>query len=181
MRLREQVAVLTAIQKFVKERLDDLREEADEEIFDLYEKEGSEKVALILDGHKVGEYGINFTKEGYQVTDSASLLSFLEDYGLTFTRKKINENKLDELVLFLEDEAPEYLVEMTEPTPNWDKCIEYVGKKCMYLDSGIEIPGISYVDRKIKNTVVRGCKPEEVLPIARQLGGVDQLLLGSGE
>ena len=49
--------------------------------------------------------------------------------------------------------------------------------KATFLDSGMAVPGLTFTGQTVKNTQVRGCKPEDVAPIIRQLGGIDALLL----
>ncbi|MFQ9179682.1 MAG: hypothetical protein ACLR3C_06990 [Eggerthella lenta] len=56
-----------------------------------------------------------------------------------------------------------------------------VGDAVCYMDSG-KIAGVEYRPKLAKGTMVRGCKPDDVVPILRGLpGGVDALLLGGSD
>lgn len=175
----EKLAILTALKKKIDEEIKTTREVVDDELFGDYEEIGVEKIALKVGGKKVGEHLITFTKEGYEVTNKDELDEFLLDYGMAYVKKEINPEKMTEAVSLLTTYCPEVLRDKVVPMNDWDKCITYIGGECYFYDSGTLVPGIRYVPVQTKNTMVRGCKPEDVFPIiSKQLGGFNQLLLG---
>lgn len=177
MKITEELAILTAFKKAVDDRIKEVRSVANEELRDAYDDMGYEKMALKIDGQKVGDFIISFTKEGYKITDESALNEFALDYGFANIYKTIKEDRFDEAVSFLASMAPEFIALKIKRTDDWDKGITYIDGECCYLDSGMIIPGIEYVPRKPKNTMVKGCNPKDVLPITQRLGGIDKLLL----
>lgn len=178
MKPTEQLAILTALKKAVDQRLKEVREVANEELLDAYDDLGAEKIALKVDGQKVGDFTITFTSEGYKVTDQDALNDFALDYGLAYFTPVIDPEQLEEAIMYLNEHRPEFVKTEIKLYQDWDKAVYYVDGECVYQDSGMVIPGIEYKPREIKTTMVRGCKPEDVLPITRRIGGVDSLLLG---
>ena len=177
MKNTEQLAVLVALEKAVKEKIKAVRQLADDEILEAYDDMGVEKIALKLDGTKVGDLTISFTKESYEVTDQEALNDFFADYGMVSVTKEIAPEYHNDAMALISNEMPEAIREKVTPLAGWDKCIEYVDGECTFYDSGMVIPGIKMVPRMVKNTMVRGCKPEDVIPITQRLGGFEQLLL----
>lgn len=179
MKTTEQLAILKALKKAVDDRIKEVREISDAELLEYYNDYGAEKIALKLNGQKVGDFLITFSKEGYEITDRAALNEFLADYGLADILITPRQEYLEEVNEYLRDKYGEEALEQSIwPLKDWDKAVYFVDGECVYEDSGMVIPGLEYKPRSIKNTTVRGCDPEVVLPIVRSLGGVDQLLLG---
>lgn len=177
MRPTEQLAILTALKKAIDQRIKDVRQVADEELLDAYDDIGVEKLALKVDKQKVGNLIITFSKEGYVIEDQDKLEEFALDYGLADIYTTIDPDKYDEAVSLIASMAPELLTRKTVLCDDWDKAVYFADGECVFQDSGMIIPGIKYQPSKIKNTMVRGCNPEDVLPVVKRLGGVDQLLL----
>lgn len=177
MKPTEQLAILTALKKAVDSRIKEVRAVADEEILDAYDDFGVEKIALKLEDQKVGDFIITFTSEGFEITDNDALSEFALDYGLGCYIDQIDDSKYNEVISYLREFAPQYIKRKVALYDGWEKYIYFVDGECVYKDSGMVVPGLEHKPRKIKSTMVRGCKPEDVLPITRRLGGVDQLLL----
>ena len=56
------------------------------------------------------------------------------------------------------------------------------GDTCFFMDTLEVVPGVKVRKKGIKNTMVKGCAPEAVLPIVNKLsGGVNALLVGETE
>lgn len=182
MNVYEELAVLTALQKAVKERLDEVRAEADEGMGD-----GIEKRTLSVGGEKVGEIAVTFAKEGWDVTDMEALSSFALDYGFAHVEKAIRPDWMETCVKALESSfEPDVLESAIESKVvldgDWERYVTSVDGEPTYLDSGMVIPGVSRRPKRPKGTRVTECKPADVIPALRNLpGGIERALLGDGE
>lgn len=184
MNTREQLVVLTAMDKVVKERIKQVRAEADESLMEAYEEDGFEKAALKLNGQKVGEHIVTFNKDGYDIVDKTLFGEFALDYGMATIVKTIKPHmaaKAAEIVEASVDNPDDFLDFNVVFNPDWELAMERVGDTVCYMDSGLVVPGVEYRPKTVKGTMVRGCKPEEVMPVVSQMGGVEQLLLGGAE
>lgn len=186
MNIREEMAVITAMEKALKRKKEEVREQLDGEFWRYFEDAGVEKMALNLGEVKVGEICITYASDAYIITDPETFNEFALDYGIATERKTIAPDMMDSCIKALESVFEPDVLEQaikTEivPTGDWEKRMNHVGDTVTYMDSNMVVPGVEYMPKRPKNTVVRGCKPEDVLPIAMQLpGGIDQLLLGGG-
>lgn len=183
MKPTEKLAVLTAMKKAVESALKEARAEADDLLADAYEDMGVEKMALKLNGEKIGELLVTFTKDGFEISDEAEFESFALDYGMAEIRRTIRPDMMESAIRALENVfSPEVLAETVEERvvihPDWEKAMENVGGVVQYMDSGMNVPGVRVVPRKAKGTMVRGCEPDKVIPIINQLPEAATLLLG---
>ena len=175
----EDLAVLTAMQKAVKERLDEVRAEADAGMGD-----GIEKRTLSVGGEKVGEITQTFSKDGWRVVDMEALQAFALDYGFAHVEKVIRPEWMETCVKALEaefdaDVTSSAIEERIVLNGDWESLITKVDGEPTYLDSGMVVPGIEYRPKAAKGTRVTGCKPSDVIPILRGLpGGMDRALIG---
>ena len=179
MNVNEQLAVLTALKKAVDERLKEVRSGADEAMRDAYEEDGVEKKALKVCGEKVGELVVTFASDGFE--------EFAVDYGLASVKRSIRPDMMDSCIKALEsvfdaEVLEEAVRETVVVSADWEKSMSRVGDAVCYMDSGMVVPGVEYRPKLAKGTMVRGCKPDDVVPILRGLpGGVDALLLGGSD
>lgn len=178
MKTMEQLAILTALKKAVEDRLKEVRQVAKEELEDAYYDMGVEKIALKIDGQKVGDFTITYNSEGYEITDKEALNEFALDYGLGYFVSEIKPECMDQAIKVLNEYDPFLVRTEIKLYDGWDKSVYFVDGECVFQDSGMVIPGLKYKPKEVKTAMVRGCKPEDVLPITRRLGGVDNLLLG---
>lgn len=187
MNTTEQLAVLTAMEKAVKDRIKEVRKEADASLLDAYDSAGFEKMAVKLNGQKVGEHIITFHSDGFTITDREAFTEFALDYGLMTQKRTIAPDFMESAINALQDAFdPEVLdgaiITECELSPDWEKALERAGDAVVFMDSGLIVPGVEYRPKQVKGTMVRGCKPAEVLPILAALPeGVEQLLLGGAE
>lgn len=178
------LAVLTALEKAVKEQIRAARAEVDERAWQMYEDMGVEKTAVKLDGEKVGEVIMTFHSEGFEVTDPEEFEEFALDYGLARVEVGIRPDMVGSVIAALSDSiAPEVLEEVITRTvvmdADWEKGLTVTQGVVTYLDSGVPVPGVRALPKRPKGTMLRGCKPADVLPIVGRLeGGVNALLLG---
>lgn len=186
MRPTEKLAALTAMEKALKDAIKAARAEANDFLMDSYEDIGVERMALKLDGEKVGEFVVTFNKEGFQVTDREAFEDFALDYGLATVKREIRPEMMESAIKALEDTfEPEILSQVVRETvvlhPDWEKAMENVGGVVQYMDSGMNVPGVAAVPKTVKGTMVRGCEPAKVFPIIAGLPeGFNGLLLGEG-
>lgn len=183
MKAVERVAILTAMKKAVDESLKAARAEADDDLLDAYDDMGVEKMALKLDGQKVGEFVVTFAKEGFEVSDKDAFNEFALDYGMAEIRRTIKPDMMESCIRALEDVfEPDVLSEAVQESvvlhPDWEKALENVGGVVQYMDSGLNVPGVRIVPKRVKGTMVRGCDPSTVIPIVNQLPEAATLLLG---
>lgn len=175
--LNEQLAVLTALQKAVKERLTEVRAAADGKMLEAYREDGVTRKALLVGGTKVGDYIVLLTGEDWEIADSDAFIEFALSYGFATVERQIRPECMARAVSIIADEEPELLREVTRLDPEWRRCIKASAGHATFLDSGEPVPGLEPVCQEVKGTQVRGCRPDEVLPALRSLGGIDRLLL----
>lgn len=149
----ERIAALTAIKKACEAELKELRAETDGELVDAYNGTGLQKVALKVNGTKVGEYTVPLSKPSFKVIDEEAFDGFALDYGLARTELR------------------------TVYEGDWQERMTQVGGKVYLEDSGLEVPGVAYCPERPMTPKVTGCDPRKVIPLAMQLeGGVAGLL-----
>lgn len=183
----EKLAVLTALEKALKDVKAEIRAEADDGLLDTYDAMGVERLALKLNGAKVGEFAVTYASEGYDITDPEEFWDFALTYGFASIRRGIRPEMVDSVINALRDHFDDDLVrecvyEDVAIDPDWEKFIVNVAGVPTFMDSGMPVPGIKHRPKRVKGTRVTGCKPAEVIPIVNQLeGGVNALLLGEGK
>lgn len=179
-----QLAVITALEKWCKERAKEIRAQADGEFADQYDAYGVEKMGLRINGQKVGDFILTFNAEHFYVTDKEAFEEWCLDYGFAHIKKSIRPLMVGNVIAILEREIePEnirdYIMEEVVVTSDWQDMMVSAGGKVLHADSGMEVPGVAFAPRTVKGTQVRGCKPEQVVPIIQSLpGGFNALLLG---
>ena len=179
------LAVLTAFENAVKDQIKIARAEVDAGAWAMYEDMGVEKTAMKIDGEKVGEVIMTFAKEGWDVTDPAAFEDFALDYGFAKVRRTIRPDMADSVISALRDAGftdevlADVVIEETSVDADWERYVTNVGGVPTFLDSGHPIPGIALRPKRPKGTMVRGCKPADVIPMVNRLeGGMSALLLG---
>lgn len=184
MNINEKLAVITALEKWVKEAKENIRSQADAEFADLCEAYNVERQTLTLNGQKVGTYTMEFNKEHFVVVDKIAWEDFASAYGIGVMRKKIRPGMMGSAIAIIEgavepESINDYIVEEFEVDPDWESYLVNVGGKVVFQDSGMEVPGVAFVPRAMNRPKVYGCKPADVVPILRSLpGGIETLLLG---
>lgn len=159
------LAALTAMKKAVDARLKEVRAAEDADLMDMYAGSGVEKVALRVGGEKVGELLVTFDAAGFEVTDRGAFEDFALTYGLATERMEVRQGCMHEAIVVIAEHAPELLEGHVCLEDDWQRSLTPVGDHVEFMDSGLTVPGIRRVPRKPKGTMVRGCKPEETLPL----------------
>ena len=182
----EQLAVLSAIEKAVNDRIKEVRDECNAKMLGAYDSMGAEKIALKACGAKVGDMTVTFDSDGWSVTDREAFEEFALDYGLARIERRIRPEMEQSVIKMLEkDLDPEVYAETVSESVvlsgDWEKAITNTGGVPTYLDTGLAVPGLDYRPKTVKGTMVRGCKPADVFPMISSLpGGINGLLLGDG-
>lgn len=175
----QQLAVLTAVQKMVKAKLDELREQVDEQMRDRFEEDGIDRQRLMLDGEEVGKVLLKVADEGWEVTDRDEFFNWLFDNGQldeTHTVKKGCEEEV-----FQRLSSYPWLFDLhEEPKKDFTRTFEKLGDSVVVSGTDVIVPGVAPCKAKPKGIMVTGCKPQQVAPIVARIGGLDAMLLGDG-
>lgn len=177
----EELAVLTAMQKVVKARLDEVRSHANAELRASWDDDGVAKKALRLGGVKVGDFTVVLDSEEWEVSDRREFEDFALAYGFARPACRIKPDWMARAVEIMDLLEPEGIDRFVEIDPKWQRYITNTGGQPTFLDSGLEVPGLNWRGQRVKCTQVRGCEPDKVVPIVRGLGGVERVLLGDAD
>lgn len=187
METTERCAILKAVLDMVKAAYEEAREELDGEFAEQYDAYGVEKIALKVSGEKVGELSLQYHKDGFVITDKEAFDEFALSYGLASTKRSIRPEMVGAAIKVIEgviepDHVKDFVSEEVVVVGDWEKYMVRAGDMVLFLDSGMEVPGVRYRPKAVKGTRITGCKPEVVGPIIRSLpGGINALLLGGAE
>ena len=158
------VAVITALEKYVKQEKASARLKADALIYDAYEAIGADRIPIEMDGEKVGEITITFTTPSPVITDMEAYEAWATENDLTQEHVEVIADRLDiEKVRAMWPDAVRTSRAAAQPSAIEEQ-LTRAGEKVIYTPTGEIIPGVAYTERRPKHTVVRGCKPEDVLP-----------------
>lgn len=182
--INEQLAVITALEKWCKEKKVEIREQADQNLALMYESNDVEKMALKVNGEKVGDLIVVFHKEGFDITDREAFEDFCLSYGLATVKRTIRPEMVGAAIKVIEgaiepDHWRDFLQEEVVLVGDWENYMVNVGGKVLFCDSGMEVPGVAFRPRRPKGTQVRKCEHEVVIPLLQAMpGGINSLLLG---
>ena len=156
----ERLALLNAMAKAVKPRLDEAKAEAQDGLMDRFAEDGTDRRAIMVGGEKVGEVGMSFTKAAPAVKPGheREALEAAIEMGLVDWSK-----------------VPTILVR------DWQKRFSRVGDAVVEAQSAELIDWLEWQPSRAKGASVRGCEPEKVLPaLTAKLGpgGIAALLEG---
>lgn len=133
----EKLAVLEAMQKQIKPQLEDLKSEARYDLLDTFNETGADRRAILIEGSKVGEVGISYSKP----------------------KPTINMSRYEAAIAYLES------IGMVEKTPvsGWEKVFAKVGGHIVNEETGDIVDDLfDWQPSVAKGASVRGCKPEVV-------------------
>lgn len=177
----QKTAILTAVKKSLDAELKSIRVSADDEIMELYEGFGSDRVKIKLGDVEVGSMTLCFSSEDYIVKDEAALNEFLLLNGLATEKTSIDPTYMVEAIARIKDDMPQAIITEIEPVKDFSKLIKRVDDSFVIEGTNEVVPGISPAPKTVKGTRITGCKPEDILPIVNSLPGtLDTLLLGGG-
>lgn len=174
----EKLAVLTALQKAVKSELDKVRATCEKELNAQFDAEGIDRKRLSIGGIEVGTLSLRFAKDEYIVTDEQAFYGYLTACGGTIERHRLKDVYAEEAYKRLGDEGKHMFETYYEVEPLFAKAFKRI-KDDMVLDGVNEvIPGCKPSEKEPIGTLVRGCKPQDVLP---QLKPAQAMKLLNGE
>ena len=190
------VAALTALKKLVDDRLGPEREELDADMAELFEAQGVERAALRIGDAKVGEVGVAYSPDRFEVYDVEDMAETAPH--LVREERRIAPEYMDAVVKHLSEYyEPDVLDDVLEtrlvPVEGWDKRLVWDADSACATnrETGEVVDGVAYVPRKVKRdrdgrivTRVTGCKPEDVAPLLRAQfgsGGIMGLLEGGAQ
>lgn len=178
----QKAAILTSLQKAIKPESDQARHDANEALRELYEQTGTDRVRVKLGDVEIGTFSLTFEKDSFEVTDRAAFDDFCLANGFgheeLFVKPEWKKQAAEELATHY----PEGVETRVVLEKDMDKLFKNVDGVYVVDGTNEVIPGIRPKPKTIKNTQMRGCKPEDVIPALKGLGvGVEQLLLGGTE
>lgn len=142
----EELAMLTALSKRVKERLDELKGEAKLALMDMNAEQGIDRRAIRANGQKVGEVGITYASPG-PVIDPArqsQAMDYLRELGLV----------------------------AESPKRGWEKRFAKAGDGVMDVETGELVDFLEWSPGYPKFATIRGCEPGTVLEAMQdRIGG----------
>lgn len=173
----QEAAILTAIQKAIKTRLDECRTKADANLEEAYLADGIDRIRVHIGGAEVGTFSLRFSKDGYTVTDKAAFDDFLLLNGMGHEKKSIKPEYMQMAVDLVEKDHPEAIQVDVSIDKDCEKLIRNIDDVCVVGDTTEVIPGIKPKPSEVIGTTLKGCEPSAVIP---QLQGVhvNELLLG---
>lgn len=176
----QQLGVLTALQKMVKAKADQLREQVYDDMADAYSLgEGTERKGVVLDGDEVGKVTLRVDKTGWEVTDPIEFEAFMNDNGQMEERWTLKPEYVVEARARLKEYPWMFDCEL-KPKEEFTKLFEKCGDAVIVAGTDAVVPGVAPCKAKPMGITVTGCKPQQVAPIVARIGGLDAMLLGDG-
>lgn len=171
----EKLGILTAMEKAVKEKKEEIRKECDEALRLAYTEQDVEKIAIKIGGQKVGEHVVTFNKEKLTITNIDILKKFLLENGLADEVTALKYARSDEIVEYFAahgspDEYERFTERIITIQDGWEKCLTNNAGILTFLDTGEIVPGVMCCVPSVRGTMVRGCAPDAVLPAIAQAG-----------
>lgn len=187
----QQLAGLTCLQKAVKAKVDELREDVTTDMLNKYEEEGSDRRIVRHNKEKLGTISLRKSKAKYAVTDEPEFEEYLKENGYAFVKRQIHECYISELIesLYaicesgkaLEPSDFEFAIyEEVTPTKDFDKAVQPLDDGCMNKITGEMIPGIVAREEEVLGITVKTEDPLHVIH-ALTAGHSDQMQALLGE
>ena len=159
----ERLALLNAMAKAVKPRLDGAKAEAQRGLMDRFAEDGTDRRAILVGGEKVGEVGVSFTKAAPAIRPGheREALEAAIEMGL------VDWTKVSSVLV-----------------RDWQKRFSRVGDAVVEAQSAELIDWLEWQPSRAKGASVRGRAPEDVLPaLTAKLGpgGIAALLEGASD
>ena len=175
----QQLGVLTALQKMVKARADELRERVSADMAEGYMAGDGRDKYVVLDGEQVGKVTLKVDKKGWRVTDPEAFEAFLYENGQLKERWSLKPEYTMEAMSLLSDRPWMFQCE-TKPRESFTKLFERCGDCIAIENTDAIVPGVEPCRAKPAGIMVTGCDPKDVAPIVARIGGLDAMLLGDG-
>ena len=176
----QQLGVLTAMQKMVKAKTDEVRRQVEADMEARFAEDGTDRQRLVLDGEEVGKVSLKVKEECYEVVDQDAFFDWLFDNGQLVQAHAVKKGCEEEVWSLLSDRP--WLFECREePKKEFAKTFERLGDSIVVSGTDAIVPGVVPAKAKPNGIMVTGCKPQQVAPIVARLGGLDALLLGDAD
>lgn len=143
----EELALLKGLQKKVKARLDVLEADAKDEVLQGYIENGTDRRSLIINGEKVGEIGLSYSKPKAAIKPGYEwvALEYLEGVNLV---SKV-------------------------PSKGWEDRFTLVDGSVVDMFTGEVCDWAEWLPATADKAAIRGCKPDDVIHALRgKLDGV---------
>lgn len=133
----EELALLKALAKKVKERLDVIEYQAKDEVMAGYIENGTDRRSIIIEGVKVGEIGLSYSKAKPVIKPGRELeaLVYLGECGLTELK----------------------------PVKDWEKRFARAGAQVVDQETGEVVDWAEWLPQTASTAAIRGCKPDDVV------------------
>lgn len=127
------------LSKAIKNAEDQWKVEFDSDMFDAYERGGYKTRDLKLGGKKVGTASLVMKPEGPVIVDRQRFNEWALENGLAYTEVKV--------------------------VKDWEKLCVIVDGVAVLKSTGEEVPGVEIRGERPSHVMIRGCEPEDVMPI----------------
>lgn len=164
----ERLAIAHACAGAFKDVESQAREACNKELMEAYDADGIEKMALRVGKEKVGEFTVVYASDGYEVVDD-KFMDFALANGLAHEKRTLKPDAIPQVLSMLSayvdpDVLSDFIEESIELNQDWDKYFERRGGEVVMAGTYEIVPGVVYRPKRVKNTRITGCKPDEVLP-----------------
>lgn len=144
----ERLALLVAVNNKITPLLKEAKDEACDRLMEDCAKDGTDRRALVVNGERVGEVGVTWTKPSPVILGG----------------------RYDEAVEFL---AAHGLTE-TVPAEGWKEHFACADGRVVFTDTGEVVEWAGWAGQRPKYAAVKGCKPDEVMrAFGARLAGVE--------
>ena len=187
----QKVVALTALQKAVKAKLDDLRHDLTEEMVDQYWTDESDRRVARVGSSKIGTVALRRSTQQYTVTDYLAFEEYLKANNYATVEMCVYENfqksLFDILLEVVENGNPLKVddfafafYEKVTPTKQFELIVRPVVDVCINKVTGETIAGIKPKREEIVGITVKTEKPLDVIsalvtnrsdPLQKMLGG----------
>lgn len=178
--INQRLAVLTAMQKDVKEAISEVRAEADRATLDLYETTGAKQFTIKLGDVKVGTISVKDGGGSWVVTDRNEFKPWAEENGFIYHDLHVMEDAYEDVMACLREAGLDGFVQSEWFIDDaWKNKLQANASVPVTHDGEI-VPGVEWFANR-PSTMLTGCKPNDVKQAAKSLGGdVQRLALGGG-
>lgn len=192
MRDLDRLAVAQAVYKAVAAQVKtrepgNLRGRAEAEFMELYDRDGTDKVNLRVNGQTVGTMAVTYAKatEGPEVADDGSYEAWLSEHGeeaYELHVEWLTKNQLHAVVRLVQRMNPSAVVPASRMPRELESGLREGPGGTVLTADGEVVPGMAWVrhPKAPKSLVIRGCEPDVVskalgdLPASEVLGLIEE-------
>lgn len=175
---REKLVVLTAMQKAVKQAVDDMRADVTDEVRAMY-VDGDKPGDVKMFDEKIGTISVTQNKEGFTVTDVGAFDEWCHESGIECT-PRLAVPLTDEQVLEVAERYGLDVEWVPKDVAGIMSHISHVNGVAMESDTGEEVPGVEWSPASFKGIMVKENGTLDVLYRNGALDDAATLLLEGG-